>query len=40
MYLVDTSVWIEYLQGHDTPHVLFLDELLKNLLAVGIAEVI
>ncbi len=40
MYLVDTSVWIDYLQGRDRPHVLFLDELLKNPLAVGIADVI
>ncbi len=40
MYLVDTSIWIDYLQGRNAPQVLFLDELLDNPLAVGIADVI
>ena len=40
MYLVDTSVWIDYLQGRNVPHVRFLDELLGNPLAAGIADVI
>ena len=40
MYLVDTSVWIDYLLGRATHHVLFLDELLRNPLAVGLTDVI
>lgn len=40
MYLVDTSVWIDYIQGRDTRSVNFLDELLKNPLAVGITDLI
>ena len=40
MYLVDTSVWIDYLRGRDVPHVHFLDELLANPLAVGISDLI
>ncbi|PKO55675.1 MAG: VapC toxin family PIN domain ribonuclease [Betaproteobacteria bacterium HGW-Betaproteobacteria-21] len=40
MYLVDTSVWIDYLQGRDAPHVRLLDELLANPLAVGINDAI
>lgn len=40
MYLVDTSVWIDYIQGRDTESVSFLDELLKNPLAVGITDLI
>ena len=40
MYLVDTSVWIDYLRGRDVPHVRFLDELLANPLAVGISDLI
>ncbi len=40
MYLVDTSVWIDYLLGRGTAHVLFLDELLQNPLAVGLSDVI
>ena len=40
MYLVDTSVWIDYLQGHDGTHVGFLEELLVNPLAVGISDAI
>ena len=40
MYLVDTSVWIDYLHGRDVAHVHFLDELLANPLAVGISDLI
>ena len=40
MYLVDTSVWIDYLRGRDTAHVRMLDDLLRNPLAVGLADVI
>ena len=40
MYLVDTSVWIDYLRGRDVAHVRFLDELLANPLAVGISDLI
>ena len=40
MYLVDTSVWIDYLRGRDMAHVRFLDELLANPLAVGISDLI
>lgn len=40
MYLVDTSVWIDYLQGRDVEHVAFLDDLLANPLAVGISDAI
>lgn len=36
MYLVDTSVWISYLQGHDSEAPALLDKLLDNPLAVGI----
>ena len=38
MYLVDTSVWIDYLRGTDTAHVAFLDSLLTNPLATGITD--
>ena len=38
MYLVDTSVWIDYLQGRETPAVEFLDELLDNPLAVFLCD--
>jgi len=34
MYLVDTSVWIDYINGVDTEYVAFLDQLLANPLAV------
>ncbi|MFA7241101.1 MAG: PIN domain-containing protein [Sulfuricellaceae bacterium] len=37
MYLVDTSVWIDYLQGRSGRHVEFLDGLLDNPLAAGIS---
>lgn len=40
MYLVDTSVWIDYIQGRNAKQVSFLDELLKNPLAVGITDLI
>lgn len=38
MYLVDTSVWIDYIQGRDTPAVQLLDELLLNPLAVNLND--
>lgn len=40
MYLVDTSVWIDYLAESNKPHASFLDALLGNPLAVGICDVI
>ena len=40
MYLVDTSVWIDYLRGRDAAHVHLLDELLANPLAVGISDLV
>ena len=40
MYLVDTSVWIDYINGIDKEHVAFLDQLLPNPLAVGLSELI
>lgn len=40
MYLVDTSVWVDYLRGRDRPHVGFLRDLLSNPLAVGITHLI
>ena len=40
MYLVDTSVWIDFLQNRGGAHVEFLDSLLENPLAVGISEAI
>ncbi len=38
MYLVDTSVWIDYIQGRDTLAVQLLDELLQNPLAVNLND--
>ena len=38
MYLVDTSVWVDYLRGRDRPHVGFLRDLLSNPRAVGITH--
>jgi len=38
MYLVDTSVWIDYIQGRDTEAVMLLDELLQNPLAVNLND--
>ena len=40
MYLVDTSVWVDFLRGRDRPHVGFLRDLLSNPLAVGITHLI
>ena len=40
MFLVDTSVWIDYLRGREAAHVHFLDALLANPLAVGISDLI
>lgn len=40
MYLVDTSVWIDYIRGHDRPHVRFLRDLLSNPLAASITPLI
>jgi len=38
MYLVDTSVWVDYIQGRDTAAVQLLDELLQNPLATAIND--
>ncbi len=40
MYLIDTSVWIDYIKGQDTEQVRFVDQLLNNPLATGISDVI
>ncbi len=40
MYLVDTSVWVDYLRGKTTPHVKALKELLAGDQIVGIAPII
>lgn len=40
MYLVDTSVWIDYISGKEGEHIQFLDTLLQNPLAVGLSDVI
>lgn len=40
MYLVDTSVWIDFLQGRNGQHVEFLESLFDNPLAVWISEAI
>ena len=40
MYLVDTSVWVDYIRGRDRPHVRFLRDLLSNPVAVGITHLI
>lgn len=40
MYLVDTSVWVDYIRGRDGAHVTFLRDLLDNPLAVGITHLI
>ena len=40
MYLVDTSVWLDYINGRDCEHVEYLDKLLNNPLAVGLNELI
>ena len=38
MYLVDTSVWVDYIKGRDVPAVEFLDALLLTPMAVGITD--
>ena len=38
MYLVDTSVWVDFIRGRDGPHVSLLRELLANPLAVNITH--
>ena len=40
MYLVDTSVWVDYLRGDPTPHVRVLKDLLAGEEIVGIAPII
>ncbi len=40
MYLVDTSVWVDFLRGTDTPQVRVLQELLEGEAVVGIAPII
>ena len=39
-YLVDTSVWVDYINGIKSAHVGFLDRLLENPLAVGLTDII
>ncbi len=36
MYLIDTSVWIDYINGREATHVDFLDQILSNPLAFGL----
>ena len=36
MYLVDTSVWVDYLQGRESDATAFLETLLDNPLAIAI----
>lgn len=38
MYLVDTSVWIDYLQGREHPAVTFLHQQLHNPIACGLCD--
>ena len=40
MYLVDTSVWVDYIRGANTPVVEFLDNLLSAPMNVGICDLI
>ena len=40
MYLVDTSVWVDYINGKDSPVVEFLDNLLLAPMTVGITDLI
>jgi hypothetical protein len=40
MYLVDTSVWVDYISGRDSPVIEFLDELLPAPMTVGITDLI
>ncbi len=38
MYLVDTSIWIDFLRQRETESVGFLEQLLENPLACGITD--
>ena len=40
MYLVDTSVWVDFLRGADEAHVRTLEDMLLNPLAVSITPLI
>jgi predicted nucleic acid-binding protein len=40
MFLVDTSVWVDFLRGSDLPHVRVLKDLLEEEAVVGIAPII
>lgn len=40
MYLVDTSVWVDYLRGKTTPQVRALKELLAGEEIVGVAPIV
>ena len=40
MYLVDTSVWVDYIRGMDSPVIEFLDSLLSAPMTVGISDLI
>ena len=40
MYLVDTSIWIDYIRDREGHHVSFLDETVWNPLAVAITPLI
>lgn len=40
MYLVDTSVWVEFLRGNATPQVRVLRDLLSGEEIVGVAPII
>ena len=40
MYLIDTSIWIDYINGLETEHVAFLDQLVPYPQAVGLTDLI
>jgi len=40
MYLVDTSVWIDFLRGRNVPHVAALSSLLEGDEVIGVAPII
>ena len=40
MYLVDTSVWIDYLRGREARHVEFLRRLLPHPMTVGMTHLV
>jgi predicted nucleic acid-binding protein len=40
MYLVDTSVWVDFLRGDETPHVRALNDLLAGQEIVGTAPMV